>query len=222
MNLSAVMLSKMNRICIFGASGRTGLELVRKSVEAGFDTIAFCRPGSCQGLHQGAHAVYGDLLNPADIDRAVEGSLAVVCAFGPRPPYTDVFCAAVTSLVISSMKSGDVNRLLCITGGMIGDARRSILFAFMTRLFKNRLPSIARDREEQEALVTGSGLAWTIIKPPRLTDGRRTGHVKAGEDIKVGLFSHISRADLAEFMISHIERSDYLNRKVVVRASGLF
>jgi putative NADH-flavin reductase len=39
------------------------------------------------------------------------------------------------------------------------------------------------------------------VRPPRLTNGPKTGTFRAGRDVKIGLTSKISRADLATALL---------------------
>jgi putative NADH-flavin reductase len=87
----------------------------------------------------------------------------------------------------------------------------------VARSFARRAPELARDRDEQDRIVRASGLDWTIVKPPRLTDGPATGGVRAGVDVRVGLLSRTSRADLAAFMLDEIERRAFVRQPVFVR-----
>jgi putative NADH-flavin reductase len=138
--------------------------------------------------------------------------------FGPRPPFTDVFCAAATRAVIEAMHDLGCARLLCLTGAMVGSVpSRSRPMEWAAALFRKRYPAIARDREEQEAVAMQSGLSWTVIKPPRLTTDAATGRIAAAPDLRVGLLSHLSRADLAELMLEEIERPRFTGQRILVR-----
>ena len=79
------------------------------------------------------------------------------------------------------------------------------------------MPELARDREEQERLIMESECDWTIVKPPRLTDGPARGRVRAGTDLRVGLLSSISRRDLAAFLVSLVSSTQYSGRRVLVK-----
>ncbi|WP_433519078.1 NAD(P)H-binding protein [Nonomuraea sp. CA-143628] len=61
------------------------------------------------------------------------------------------------------------------------------------------------DMARMEDLLSISGLAWTAVRPTRLTDRPATGHprVSIGATARVG--SHTSRADLAAFALSAID-----------------
>ena len=50
--------------------------------------------------------------------------------------------------------------------------------------------------------MTNSGLAWTILRPTRLTNGRATGRYRRDGAAVVGALAHISRADVAAAIAS--------------------
>ena len=63
------------------------------------------------------------------------------------------------------------------------------------------------DLRAMEAIVTGSALDWTIIRPVRLKDGPRTGQVTlTGGDLR--RVPAVSRADLAQILLERAEASD--------------
>lgn len=114
---------KTRRLAIFGISGRIGRELARVAGIRGWEVCGFVRPTS---KGEGA-IVHGRIVrgNFEDFDRVVEtvaDSVAVCCLIGPRPLYTDIFCAKATTAIIAAMKQAGCKRLVCQTGAMIGPA----------------------------------------------------------------------------------------------------
>jgi hypothetical protein len=77
-------------------------------------------------------------------------------------------------------------------------------------------PAIAADGPQQESMVKASALGWTIVKRPRLTDGRAVGRVRAGTELRVSVFSRISRLDLADFLVSECVAPRFMRRAVYV------
>ena len=73
------------------------------------------------------------------------------------------------------------------------------------------------DREEQERLVESSGLDWTIVKPPRLTDSRAQGRVLAGSSLRIGLLSKVSRASLTAFILDEIQTGRFVRQRIFVK-----
>jgi putative NADH-flavin reductase len=207
------------RICIFGANGATGLAIAQQALARGHEVTAVVRSQSAQAkLPPGATVVVGSLLDRADVAHAIVGADAVICVFGPRPTSPEVFCAEATQSIIEAMRAHGMRRLICQTGAMIGDYPHLSWFMRMMRSsYRKQQPALAADRAEQERLVAASGLLWTTVKPPRLTSGTARGRVRSGENLKVGAFASISRADLARFMLDEVESLEYVGKHVVVR-----
>ena len=69
------------------------------------------------------------------------------------------------------------------------------------------------DHELNERMIQESHLEWTVVRPPRLTTGMRTGKYKSGERVKATNFvPQISRADLAEFMLKHLAGKSFIRK----------
>jgi len=75
------------------------------------------------------------------------------------------------------------------------------------------LRSSFRDKDMMEGYVEKSGLEWTIVRPPRLTDGPRRGRYRAGERIPLNIRSGMSREDAADFMLEQVEGKEFINKK---------
>jgi putative NADH-flavin reductase len=206
----------MTAIAIFGVSGRTGQALAAGARARGWSVRGFGRISSEAPV--GTVMIHGRFEDAARLHEVIRGTDAVCCVLGPRPPYTDVFCAAATRAIIAAMDVGGRRRLLCVTGAMVGDGRsRSRSMTWLAALLRWRRPGMVRDRAEQEEVVAASALDWTLIKPPRLTDAHPTGRVAAGPDVPVGLLSSISRADLAAFLLDAISDPTLVRQRVIVR-----
>ena len=206
-------------VAIFGASGRTGRKVVAAVIARGWTarvlvrkTCAFIGESPKLSVH------YGTLDDAQAIRAVVASSDAVCCVFGPRSPYTEIFCAHGMELILDAMRSEGVRRLICQTGAMVGERlkNRTIWFEHLARAFEQRQPEAAEDRRRQEAVVRASETDWTIVKPPRLTDGKRTGRAWIGTDLRVGLLSKISRSDLAEVIVDEIDRPRHQSEAVFV------
>lgn len=68
-----------------------------------------------------------------------------------------------------------------------------------------------RDHEVKEGVVRTSQLDWTIVRPPKLTTGPRTGAYKMGESIRTWApVPVLSRADLADFIVRELEHPRFI------------
>lgn len=205
------------KLAVFGASGATGRALLAQAAKKGVAVKALVRDGdlSSEDLF-GATLVYGKPTDGAAVEKTLAGCDAVVCVFGQRPPYKDIFCDKATQEIITAMLSKNITRLVVQTGGMIGkySQNRSLLFNAVAKLIQQKNPDMMRDRNAQESQIINSTLSWTIVKPPRLTNDPATGKYAADTDVRLGLLSSIARADLADFLLT-VATSNLHNREIV-------
>lgn len=205
----------MKRVLIIGATGRTGLRLVEESLVRGHTvTVLARRPEALRTLRERVTVVQGDVLDLAPVTLAVTGAEAVLCALGPHRESPPNLCSQATSLLLSAMEAQGVRRLVCITGAMIGHSEERLgwLYKVMRHAFRDTL----EDRQLQEKLILGSALDWTLVRPPRLSNGPARDIWRAGEDVRIGTLAHIGRADLARFMVQQLESPAFIRRAVTV------
>jgi hypothetical protein len=74
---------------------------------------------------------------------------------------------------------------------------------------------VIRDAEAHAEVLRSSGLAYTIVRGPRLTDGPYTGRYRVGY---VGKDSgtQVSRADLAEFILKTLQDNTWVGKAPMV------
>jgi uncharacterized protein YbjT (DUF2867 family) len=208
-------------LSVFGATGATGQVLVQAALKRGHQVRALCRPGSL--LAEGAPGLVvlrGQLDSPRDIASALAGAAAACVVFGPRPGQPQPFCADATQRIVEEMRRIGLERLVCQTGAMIGgrqwDANRSWAMRLMAAMFRRGDPVTAADRQRQEEIVQASGLAWTLVKPPRLTDAPAAPLKAAGPGVRVGMGSSVSRGTLAGLILDEIETPRFVRQAVFV------
>jgi putative NADH-flavin reductase len=209
-------------LAVFGATGKTGLALIAEARQRGWQVQALVRgaAGTLEG-QSGVEIVRGEFSSLERLQATIVGASAVCCVFGPRPPFTDVFCANATRAVIAAMQHTSTHRLIVQTGAMVGQnlPNWTLAWRLMTSMYQRQQPKAARDRLEQERLVRQSGLDWTIIKPPRLTDGAASRHVRVAANLRVGMLSKISRADLATVLMDEVEQPRFVGQAVFALGS---
>ncbi|MDY7231424.1 NAD(P)-dependent oxidoreductase [Hyalangium rubrum] len=203
------------RVLIIGATGRTGLHLVEQALAQGLSVTALARhPEALGDFQHRVTVVPGDILDPAAVTQAVAGSDAVLCALGPHRDSPSTLCAQGTRNLLRAMESHGVRRLVCITGAMIGHPPKRL--GWLYQVMRSSLRDMLQDRLQQEQLILASPLDWTLVRPPRLSEGRPRGIWRAGEDIFIGALAHISRADLAHFLVQQLENPAFIRRAVAV------
>ncbi len=204
------------KIAIFGATGRTGIELVKQGLEKGYAVTAFVRdPARLPVEDKKLSIVVGDVLDPASVDQAVKGQDAVICALGGGADLKKTSVRAIGTInIISGMVKHKVNRLLAVT--VMGAGESWDTLSRMNKVFFATVLKSARDdHEAQESAIKESGLDWTIVRPSGLQDGPRTGVYDYGELIRAKN-STINRADVADLIIKELEQKELIGKAVTI------
>lgn len=203
------------KLVVLGATGATGLEIVRQALERGHSVTALVRsPERLKLFGDRISVKEGDLLNSADLERIIQGHDAVLSGFGPRLPVSKAdahllqqFATALTS----AMLRAGVRRAVV----------ESVAFLFKDSVIppayilgKLLFPGIVADANAMEKIFEKSGLDWTMVRPPELTDKSYTGKYRVREGHLPRFGFKISRSDVADFMIRTVENHSSI-RKIV-------
>jgi putative NADH-flavin reductase len=190
------------KLLILGATGATGLQIVAQAVERGHAVTAFVRnPGALETFGDRITVVRGNPLDPAELIGALAGQGAVLSAFGPRLPISkadaDLLQRFAVALTLGMQKTGVRRVVIESTAFLFKDAVFPPAHLF-GRLF---FPGVVRDAGEMESIVAHSGLHWTLVRPPQLTNKPATGKYRTTIGHLPPFGFNISRADVADFMI---------------------
>jgi putative NADH-flavin reductase len=205
------------KLLVLGATGGTGLEIVRQALMRGHSVTALVRsPNRLQPFQDRIAIKEGDLLSSNDLERVAKGQDAIVSAFGPRVPIAKAdanllqrFAVALTN----AMRSSGVKRVVVESVAFL--FKNSIMppTYLLGRLF---FPGVVADTSAMERIFKESRLDWTMVRPPQLTDKPFTGRYRVGEGRLPAFGFKASRADVADYMIKAVE-----NRLAVREVVGL-
>jgi len=205
------------KIAIFGATGGTGKELVKQTLERGHEITALVRdPQKLSVSDQRVNIIKGDVLNKDDVSKTIQGSDAVLVALGVKPPSKTKVVGPGTKNIIDAMKAHNVKRLIVESAMFMDDAMRknSFLISLLTKTF---MKGLYADKLVQESAVRESGLEWVIVRPVGLSKGHKTEIYRFGENLQLkGMFPTISRADVADFMLKQLSSDTNLNKAILV------
>jgi putative NADH-flavin reductase len=202
------------KLTIFGATGRMGQNLLQKALEAGHQVTVLVRdPTKVTRTSDRLRVVLGSLDDPAGLDAVIAGADVILSALGPshnRPTY-DI--SRGMQAILDSMKKNGVRRLIISAGAGVGDPGDSpkLFNKLINVLLKVTARNVYEDMLKTVELVRASGLDWTVVRVPMLTDDPLVGQVKVGM-VGSGMGPRITRADLAAFLLEQVESREYIGK----------
>ena len=213
--MTTIPMRSAKRLFVLGATGGTGKALVEQALERGHQVTAFARaPEKLGPARERLSVVKGD---PHDVDAlkaALPGHAAVLTALGPPGPGKSTLMSDCARTTVEAMKESGVDRIVVVSAAVLFENEGFLVWLLRNTLLKN----IAKDSAAMEAIVSAADLAWTIVRPPRLTHGRLTsryavanGHLPAGRAV-------VSRADVAHFVLDEVERGQHAHQIVGMSA----
>jgi putative NADH-flavin reductase len=216
------------KLTIFAATGGIGRQLLDQALTAGHEVTAAVR--NPNKLSREVRAVTADLATPdrEALESAVKEADAVLSGLGARSAAEAGVAWRGTQAIVQAMKATDVRRIVIVSAAPIGtvpspgrpkppkqDPGDGF---FMRNLFSPLTKAVLRkhyaDLALMEDILRESGLDWTVIRPPRLTDKPLTGtyRIAYGENLRRGLF--ISRADVAHLMLRVLKQPETIKQTI--------
>lgn len=201
------------RIAVFGAAGATGQLAVRHALAAGHRVTAFLAdPASWALSHEALTLVHADPLVPQSLHGVLAGHDAVLCLVGHRPETPQQrdgaerrapLAALATRHLVAAMGEEGVSRMVLMGAAGVGNSVAAGVLG-IGRWLQWLLPEVMADKERQEALVRGSALHWTVVRPARLSHAPGSDRIHVGENLRWG-WRGIPREDVAALMVRLVD-----------------
>jgi uncharacterized protein YbjT (DUF2867 family) len=214
------------RLTIFAATGGIGRELLQQAVAAGHEVTAVARnPHNLMGA---TRTVTADLASPDPVAlaAAVAGADAVASGLGPRSKADFGIASRGTLAILAAMKESDVKRIVVVSAAPVsttslpgqprpapdpGDGffMRHVMGPAIRAVLRAHYIDLARMEDD----LRHSGLDWTSVRPPRLTDkASTTSRMAIGQNVRGGMT--VSRAAVAHLMLAVIDQPDTIGRTI--------
>jgi len=205
------------KIVILGATGGTGMQLVRRALAHGHAITAFVRNAAGLNEFKGQIEIAeGNVLDRASLARTLNGHDTVLSGFGPRIPLakSDIHLLETFAEVLTgAMQDSGVQRAVIISTAFLF---RDCIVPPVYLLGKLMFPTIVRDSQALETVFQNSNLDWTLVRPPELTNGPLTGKYRVRLNHLPRFGFRISRADVADYFNRALN-----DRSVVRRVVGV-
>lgn len=208
------------KITVFGATGRVGRIIVAECLKRGHTVKAFVHGVSTFEPHENLELIQGDIYEPNDVARAVDGSDAVISALGSWGTKGKDVLTTGMSHIIPAMKSSGITRIISLTGA---DARfmtdKPNMIQWIThRVFSTIAPSIMIDGESHIKLLAQSGLDWTVVRSPVMNERGKADKYVLRQKLSWP-WQTIHRSAVAKAMTDQIEDTSFYKQSPVIHRS---
>jgi uncharacterized protein YbjT (DUF2867 family) len=216
------------RLTIFAATGGIGRHALDLALAAGHEVTAVVRdpkklPPSVRGIAADLSAP-----DPAILRSAVAGADAVLSGLGPRTLSDAGITEPGTRAIVDAMRAAKVRRLVVVSAAPVstvpsplrpdppahdpGDGffTRWILAPFIKMILRKHYADLAR----MEDVLRESGLEWTSLRPPRLTNKPMTAAYRTAVEQSPRGGLTVSRADVAHFMLRVLLQPDTVGKAI--------
>jgi putative NADH-flavin reductase len=197
------------KLSVFGATGGTGLQLVEKALAKGHEITALARhPDILRERFPGIRAIQGDVFDAESAETTVRGSEAVISTLGfaGRSRKTRIYSEGVVNVAKAMEKVGP-RRLIVLAASQGIDPRPDFPWyaSIMMKILVQPVFGFAyRDMAKMTDLLAQSEIDWTFVGVPLLTNGSGKGRYRSSISKPLHHAFRISRADVAEYLLSII------------------
>jgi uncharacterized protein YbjT (DUF2867 family) len=221
------------RVVVLGARGGVGRQVVHQAAARGVEVVAAARAATEPDMPDGSggaadgptraverHAV--DVRDPDAVAGLLRGADAVLWCVGvTRSSGPDVGAVALPGVVAGCREHG-VDRLVSVSGAGVdlpGDEKGPGA-RFVSAVTHRLARALVIDKEAEHRVLQASGLVWTEVRPPRLSDGPATGRHELTTRAPGLTAAPVSRADVAAALLDlAVDASQWQRASPFIRVS---
>ncbi|MFT5280722.1 MAG: putative NADH-flavin reductase [Flavobacteriaceae bacterium] len=203
----------MSRLCIFGADGRTGIQVVKTALADGHDVVAFVYDKeNMNHFDESVQVIHGNILDALAVEEAINGVDIVISVVGHIKNSDPLMQTKGIKNIISAMKKNNIKRLVSLTGtgARIPGDTPSLADRFLNMIVNKIDPERINDGKEHLVAIQESHLDWTILRVLKLTNSDFNGKYNLTEHGPVELTT--SRRRVARIMIDLAISEDYIGK----------
>ncbi|MEM8524979.1 MAG: NAD(P)H-binding protein [Bacteroidota bacterium] len=200
------------KIALFGGTGQTGREFLKVALENSYAVKALVRtPSKVELSHPNLEVIQGDILNENEVEAAISGTDIVVSLFGHVKGSPEWLQTNGTKNIVAAMKKNKVERIISLSGGGLPFPEKDepkFMDKMIRTIMKIAVPKVLNDAIKHAEFLKESDVKWVVVRGPRLTNDERQGNYKIGW-VGVNAGTKISRADLADFILTQVEEEHF-------------
>ena len=215
----------MKHILLFGATGRTGRQVLKYALGKGYNVTALVRSPEKITEKSAALTVIKGL--PTDVDAVRKANLNCDRVISTLNPISEKDIISLRKIkpprileksvrnAIECMRENGIRKIAVVSSVGIGDTY--LLATWFMRLlgkitnFRNSFD----DHNKQESILMNSNLDWVIARPVSLNNNETLQNLVINYDKKPSPFK-ISRKQLAKFLVDCLETGEYFKKSPIL------
>lgn len=207
-------------LLVFGSTGPSGQEIIKKALSNGHRVIAYARSAEKidKAIASQITIVIGELTDNQAILKALDGVDAVISALGPisnHPPGLPITNGY--KVIVKCMEQKNVKRLLALSTPSYHDKENdkfSLVTYFLISSVKLFFNQAYQEINGSAEVITSSNLDWTLFRVTILNNSTSDTTLKTGYVGSSGI--NLTRRDIAKFCIDEIENNKFIRKSPVI------
>lgn len=200
------------KIGIIGASGGIGMHLVKQALADGHQVTGLVRsPEKLTVTHPNLKVIKGSAENADDIAKLVAEQDVICDCLGTKnvtKPQT-MFSKSAENIA-KVIKPEQL--LIAVTGLGAGESKGHCSYLYDNLFQPLILKRQYDDKNRQEKIIKEKIARWIIVRPGFLSNGKHTGQYRAITEFTGKHGARISRADVADFILSQAKSPTLLGK----------
>lgn len=194
------------KVIVFGASGKTGIEICTQLESHKIETFAFVRSSSRDKVsHLKTKVIEGDLLNSKSLSQVFQENqfTDVIIALGSQALRNTSIRSDGTKTILDAMTATNASaRIHAISALGTGESWNQLKWhgKLLTNLL---LKSVIEDHRKQENYIRNSGFNYHILRPVGLKDGPISKEIYSCTEGYLPS-SIINRSELAKYLVDSL------------------
>jgi putative NADH-flavin reductase len=199
-------------ILLLGATGKTGMELLKQALEAGHTVTAVARtPSKITMTNPNLTVVSVDVTNAQSLASAMTSSMVLMSALGNN---RGSLITDSTKAIIAAADTIGMKRVIVLSSFVVEIKKLQSMTKLLTGII---LKNAINDKSSAEALLRASDLDWTIVYATVLTNTTKEPAARVTPDgEKLGMKHKVSRASVAAWMLKEAESKNYARQNVTI------
>ena len=211
----------MEKLAIFGASGRTGKLFTELALKNGYQVNALVRDSTSFDLeHPDLKVIEGNVLDLlSKVEETIRGTNAVINMIGPVEGSPTALQSVATRNILRVMRQNDVKRLIELTNvayEVLDDRDEPSYRLRLTRkMLKYTEKARVADSQKHDDLIQQSSRDWTVVRALSLDEAPPHDKYRVGY-LETDIGNSTTRADVAAFILGELKSATYIRQMPLI------